>query len=73
MCSCNTEIESNERFLLRCNFFSSQRSELFDSLNKNNSSFFKLGAKDKAVGWNINQKGAMVEGRTIHKHVKENS
>ena len=47
MCSCNTEIESNEHFLLRCHFYSSQRLELFDKLNKINSSFFKLSAKDQ--------------------------
>ena len=28
MCSCNTEIKSNEHFLLRCPFYSSQRLEL---------------------------------------------
>ena len=42
MCSCNTEIESKEHFLLRCPFYSSQRLELFDNLNKINSSFFRL-------------------------------
>ena len=47
MCSCNAEIESNEHFLLRCHFYSSQRLELFDKLNKINSSFFKLSAKDQ--------------------------
>ena len=29
MCSCNTEIKSNEHFLLRCPFYSSQRLELW--------------------------------------------
>ena len=47
MCSCNTEIESNEHFLLCCHFYSSQRLELFNKLNKINSSFFKLSAKDQ--------------------------
>ena len=47
MCSCNTKIESNEHFLLRCHFYSSQRLELFDNLNKINSSFSKLSAKDQ--------------------------
>ena len=42
MCSCNTEIESNKHFLLRCHFNSSQRLELFDNLNKINSSFFMV-------------------------------
>ena len=47
MCSCNAEIESNEHFLLRCQFCFSLRLELFDKLNKINSSFFKFGAKDQ--------------------------
>ena len=47
MCSCNAEIESNEHFLLRCHFYSSQRLELLDKLNKINSLFFKLSAKDQ--------------------------
>ena len=47
MCSCNKEIESNEHFLLRCNFYSSQRLGFFDNLDKINSSFFKLSAKDQ--------------------------
>ena len=46
MCSLNTEIESNEHFLLLCHFYFSQRLEL-DKLNKINSSFFKLSAKDR--------------------------
>ena len=47
MCSSNMEIESNKHFLLRCHFYSSQRLELFDELNKINFSFFKLSAKDQ--------------------------
>ena len=47
MCSCNTEIESNEHFLLRCHFYSSQRLELFNNLNEISSSFFNLSAKDQ--------------------------
>ena len=48
MCSYNTEIESNKHFLLRYHFHSSQRSEL-DNLNKINSSFFKVSAKDQVI------------------------
>ena len=47
MSSCNKGIESNEPFLLHCHFYSSQRLELFNKLNKINSSFFKLSAKDQ--------------------------
>ena len=39
------KIESKEHFLLRCQFSSSQRLELFDDRNKTNSSFFKLSTK----------------------------
>ena len=49
MCSSNMEIESNKHFLLRCHFYSSQRLELFDELNKINSSFFKLSSKDQVI------------------------
>ena len=41
MCSCNREIESNEHFLLRYHFYSSQRLELFDKLN-NKLFFFQV-------------------------------
>ena len=47
MPSCNTEIESNEHFLLRCHFYSCQIFKLSDTLNKINTSFFKLSAKDQ--------------------------
>ena len=47
MCSCNTEIDSNDYFILRCYLYSSERLELFDKLDKINSSFFKLSAKDQ--------------------------
>ena len=47
ICSCNTEIESNKHFLLRCHFSSSQRLKLFDNLNKINSSFFNVSAKNQ--------------------------
>ena len=49
MCSNNTEIESNKQFLLRCHFYSSQILELFDELNKINSSFSKLSSKDQVI------------------------
>ena len=49
MCSCNTEIENNEHFLLRCHFYSSQKLELFNKLNKINLSFFKLSANTQSI------------------------
>ena len=55
-----TQIESkkHEHFLLHCHFYSSQRLELFDNLNRINSSFFKLVAKDQVnislYGYSLN-------------------
>ena len=34
MCGCNTEIEDTKEFLLRCHFYSIQRSEIFNNINK---------------------------------------
>ena len=41
------QIESNEHLLFGFHFYYSQRLELFDKLNKINSSFFNLSAKDQ--------------------------
>ena len=66
MCSCNMEIKSNEHFLLHCHFYSSQRLELFDNLNKNNSTFLKLSAKDQVnillCGYSSNNPISLNEG-----------
>ena len=37
MCSCGTDVETTEHFLLRCHFFSTQRSELDQSFSKSNT------------------------------------
>ena len=34
MCECNAEIEDTEHFLLRCHFYSIQRSELLSNINQ---------------------------------------
>ena len=49
MCSCRTDVETTENFLLRCHCFSSQRSELFDYLCRLDPSFSKLNTKEKVV------------------------
>ena len=68
MCSCNTEIESNEHFLLRCHFYLSQRLEPLDDINKNNFSFFKLSAKDQVnillYGYSLNNSISLNENIT---------
>ena len=46
MCGCNAEIEDTEHFFLRCHFYSIQRSELFNNINKVDPSFTKLNTKE---------------------------
>ena len=45
MCGCNAEIEDTEHFLLRCHFYSIQRFELFNNINKVDHSFTQLDTK----------------------------
>ena len=47
MCACRSEVETTERFLLRCHLCSLQRLELFESLEKVDSSFLNLKVKEK--------------------------
>ena len=49
MCLCGTEVETNEHFLLRCHYFSSQRSELVDNLYNLDLSFSKMNNKEKVA------------------------
>ena len=46
MCGCNAEIEDTKHFLLHCNFYSIQRFELFNNINKIDSSFTQLDTKN---------------------------
>ena len=39
MCVCGADVETTEHFLLRCYFYSTQRSELFNNLERANSDF----------------------------------
>ena len=45
MCECGAEVETTEHFLWRCRFYSSQRSKLFNYLEKPNSNFTNLSDK----------------------------
>ena len=45
MCGCNAEIEDTKYFLLRCHFYSIQRLELFNNINKVDPSFTQLDIK----------------------------
>ena len=45
MCGCNAEIEDTEHILLRCHFYSIQRFELFNNINKVDLSFTQLDTK----------------------------
>ena len=47
MCSCGTEVETTEHFLLRCHFYSTLRLELFENLEKIDSNFLNLNEKDQ--------------------------
>ena len=48
MCGCNAEIENTEHFLLRCNFYSAQRFEFFNDIDKVDRSFIQLRTKEQA-------------------------
>ena len=44
---CGSEVETTEHFLLRCHLYSPQRLELFENLEKVDSSFLNLNVKNK--------------------------
>ena len=47
MCACGSEVETTEHFLLCCHLYSPQRLELFENLEKGDSSFSNLKVKEK--------------------------
>ena len=47
MCACGSEVETTEQFLLRCHLYFPQRLELFENLEKVDSSFLNLNVKDR--------------------------
>ena len=47
MCACGADVETTENFLLRCLFYSTQRLELFDNLERANPDFKILSDKDQ--------------------------
>ena len=47
MCARRSEVETTEHYLLRCHLYSSQILELFENLEKVDSSFLNLNVKDK--------------------------
>ena len=49
MCACGNEIETTEHFFLRCQFYSSQRIELFKSLEKLDPSFLDLNPNNQVL------------------------
>ena len=49
MCACRTEIETTEHFLLRCQFYSTQRLERFEKLEKVKPNFLSLSAKNQVL------------------------
>ena len=47
-CGCGSEVETTEHFLLRCHLYSPLRLELFENLEKVESSFLNLNVKGKS-------------------------
>ena len=47
--TCGADVETTEHSLLRCHCFSTQRTELFNTLYNHDSSFSKLNCKDKVA------------------------
>ena len=63
MCRCNAETEDTEQFLLRCHFYSIQRFELFNNINKVDPSFTQLDTKEQVnillYGYPLNKSNAL--------------
>ena len=49
MCVCATETETTEYFLLRCQFYRTQRLELLEKLEKVEPNFLNLNAKNQVL------------------------
>ena len=49
MFACGTEIETTEHFLLHCQFYSTQRLELLEKLEKVEPNFLSLSAKNQVL------------------------
>ena len=49
MCAYGTEVETTEHFLLRCQFCSTQRLEIFENLEKVETNFLSLNAKNQVL------------------------
>ena len=47
MCACGTEVETTEHFLLRCHFYSTQRLQLFENLEKVDLNVLSLSAQNQ--------------------------
>ena len=49
MSACGTEIETTEHFFLCCQFYSNQRLEFFEKLEKVEPNFLSLSAKNQVL------------------------
>ena len=47
VCACGADVETTEHFLLCCHFYSTQRLELFNNLERANPNFKNLSDKDQ--------------------------
>ena len=68
MCPCGTDLETTAHFLLRCNCFSNQGSELFDYLDRLDPSFSTLSTKEKAASLLY---GSRSNSSSLHKEAKK--
>ena len=77
MCACGADVETTEHFLLRCHFYSTQRLELFDNLERANPDFKNLSDKDQVSFMLYGSKTITSENfnqnviKTIIKHLKK--
>ena len=69
MCACGTEIETTEHFLLRRQFYSTQRLELFEKLEKVEPNFLKLSAKNQVL---ILLYGSQTNSQNLNQEILKN-
>ena len=75
MCACGTEIETTEYFLLRCQFYITQRLELFENLEivekleKVEPNFLSLYAKNDIL---ILLYGSQTNSKNLNQEILEN-
>ena len=49
LCNCGAEVKTTEHFLLHCQLYSNNRSELFDKIMKVDQQFLNMIVKDQVL------------------------